>query len=88
MLQPLQSDGRGPTPIEAFGQTWHFTPGVLKALKPYGIGDPTSLEALVIDLTSINGLEDGVHKVSYLGIELRLLVRGKSILVEGLEQDL
>ena len=88
MLHPLPSDGRSPAPIEAFGQTWHFTPGVLKALKPYGIGDTTSLEALVIDLTSIKGLEDGVHQVNYLGMELRLLVRENSILVESLELDL
>ena len=68
--------------VQALGQTWVFTQGAVRALRHYGVSSDFSLKAVVIDLTTFDGLEDGIHEVQFSDIHLRLYVEGSQILVE------
>lgn len=71
-----------PAGLRAFGQTWHFTAEAMACLAPYGIRSPQTLKAAIINLTSSKGLEEGVHEMEYLGVELKIYVRGKRVVVD------
>jgi hypothetical protein len=67
--------------IEAFGQTWYFTPAAMSALMESGLGSDATLKAMVINLTSAHGLEEGEQKLEYSGVELLVSVVGNAIVV-------
>ena len=82
MFPELRLKPSRPRIIEAFGQTWHITPQVLTSLAPYGVGPPPTVKAMVIDLTSSKGLKEGDRIIDYLGVELKISVRGELVRVD------
>ena len=69
--------------LEAFGQTWYFTPAALSVLREAGIFTDAKLKALVVNVTSAKGLAEGKHKVDYFGVELRIRVQRDIVVVVG-----
>ena len=83
MLYPNSAPNSGEAGVvQALGQTWVFTQGAVRALRHYGVSPDFSLKAVVIDLTTFDGLDDGVHEVQFSDINLRLYVEGSQIVVE------
>jgi hypothetical protein len=71
-----------PIIIEALGQTWTFTPEVLRLL-PFNGGDPEdTLKTVILAHGSMRRYEEGVFQVDSFGITLRFTVRGNSIIVD------
>jgi hypothetical protein len=68
--------------VHALGQTWYFTQGAIRALRIYGAITEFSLKAVVIELTTYDGLEGGIHEVKFSHVPLRLYVDGSQVVVE------
>jgi hypothetical protein len=68
--------------LQVFGQTWHFTRDALTCLAPYGVRSTQMLKAVIINLASSKGLAEGEYEMHFGGAELRVTVRGASVIVD------
>ena len=71
-----------PIIIEALGQTWYFTPDVIRELRTAGMDPQDSLKTIIMFHGSKRGIEVGEYEVESFGIPLRLTVTENSIIVE------
>jgi hypothetical protein len=71
-----------PIIIEALGQTWYFSPDVIRELRVTGIDPHDTLKTIILFHGSKRGFENGEYEVESYGIPLRLTVSDNSILVE------
>ncbi|HJS29936.1 MAG TPA: hypothetical protein VJ768_09965 [Anaerolineales bacterium] len=71
-----------PIVIEALGQTWTFTPAVIRLL-PFNGGSPHgTLKAIILAHGSMRGYEEGIYEVDSFGITLKFTVTGDAIVVD------
>ncbi|HJS28357.1 MAG TPA: hypothetical protein VJ768_01960 [Anaerolineales bacterium] len=83
MLYPNSTTSPGESGVvHALGQTWYFTQGAVRALRLYGVTSELSLKAVVIELTTFDGLEPGIHEVKFSNVPLRLYVDASQVVVE------
>jgi hypothetical protein len=68
--------------IDALGQSWTFTPAVIRLLPLNGGRPHDTLKAIILAHGSMKGYEEGVYEVDSFGITLRFTVNGDSILVD------
>ncbi len=67
--------------IQTGDRTWHFLPEVLPAIARYGLQTPTELRSVVNSVASWRNLEDGTHDVEWQALELRLVIRWRTVTV-------
>ena len=68
--------------IEALGQTWYFTPDVVRMLRMSGLDPEDTLKTIIMFHGSKKGFDDGEYEVESFGFPLRLTVREKAIIVD------
>ncbi|MDX1435884.1 MAG: hypothetical protein R3335_03675 [Anaerolineales bacterium] len=68
--------------IEALGQTWYFTPEVVRMLKLTGLDPEDTMKTIIMSHGSKKGFEDGVYEVESFGLPLQLTVKDTSVIVD------
>lgn len=81
MDKPLRRSGESII-IEALGQTWFFTPDVVRVLAVAGIDPRDSVRTIILDFGSKKRFADGVYEVDTFGTQLRLTVTDDSVIVD------
>ncbi|MDX1436314.1 MAG: hypothetical protein R3335_05865 [Anaerolineales bacterium] len=68
--------------IEALGQTWFFTPDVVRVLSITGADPLDTMKTIIMDYGSQKGFKEGVYEIDTFGTELRLTVSDNSVIVD------
>lgn len=68
--------------IDALGQTWTFTPQVVRLLKLTGLDPENTIKTIIMSHGSKKGFDDGVYEVESYGIPLQLRVSNNSVIVD------
>ena len=81
MDSPLRRSGESII-IEALGQTWFFTPDVVRVLAVAGVDPQDSVRTIILDFGSKKRFNDGVYEVDTFGTQLRLTVNNDAVIVD------
>ena len=81
MKSPLRRSGESII-IEALGQTWFFTPDVVRVLSMAGVDPQDSVRTIILDFGSKKRFDNGVYEVDTFGTQLRLTVSDDSVIVD------
>lgn len=68
--------------IQAFDQTWYFTPDVIRVFRITGLDPESVMKGLILEEGSMLPCEDDVYKLYGFGFELQLRVEDGSVFVE------
>jgi hypothetical protein len=71
-----------PVTIDALGKRWIFTPALIRLLGFYGDDPSDSLKLIIMAYGSMKDFEDGIYESNIFGISIRMIVRGKTVLVD------
>ena len=79
-------DQRSPTYeaviIEALGQTWHFTPDIVRTLTITGLNPHDTMKMIIMFHGSKKGIDAGEYEIDSAGIPIKLTAKEDLIVVD------